>query len=94
MPNQTPNRNRSLGKLRPQPTTKPKSPDGAGTICIKRDLLLHLYQQLSQSDDDEIVANIAGWFNEDGSGKYMTIELSVKYPRSEYRNDSPFFAFH
>jgi hypothetical protein len=93
MTNPTPNRTLSLGKLRPQGKAKPKSPDATGKIRIRRDLLLDLYKQLNQSDDDEIVANIAGWFNEDESGKYMTIQLSAKYQRTEPRDCGPFYDF-
>jgi hypothetical protein len=94
MPNQTPNRSLSLGKLRPQPKTKDKSPDAKGTIYVKRDLLLRLCSELDQSNADGVLAYLAGWFREDGDGKYMTVQLSTKYERPEHRNDSPFFAFH
>jgi len=94
MPNSTPNRTLSLGKLRPALKTKDKSPDATGTIFIKRNLLLRLCQELNQSNAGGVLAYLAGWFKEDGDGKYMTIQLSAKYERPEYRNDSPFFAFH
>jgi hypothetical protein len=94
MNNPTSNRSLSLGKLRPQSKTKPKSPDATGKISIRRDLLLDLYKQLNQSDDDEVVANIAGWFNEDENGKYMTVQLSAKYQRTEPRGFGPFIDFH
>jgi hypothetical protein len=94
MTHSKPNRTLSLGKLRPQAKTKDKSPDATGTIYIKRDLLLRLCQELDQSNDDGVLAYLAGWFKEDGDGKYMTIQLSSKFQRPEYRNDSPFFAFH
>ena len=88
MTNPTSNKTLSIGKLRPKAKTKDKSPYATGTMRIKRDLLLELYKQLSQSEDDEILANIAGWFNKDEIGKYMTIQLSAKYQRPEYRDDS------
>src|SRR6266436_6602326 len=91
--NQKPNRTLSLGKLRPHTKTKDKSPHATGTIRIKRDLLLDLYKQLNQSDDDEIVANVAGWFNEDERGKYLTIQLSARYQRAEPRDCGQFFDF-
>jgi hypothetical protein len=90
---QAPNRTLSLGKLRPHAKTKDKSPDATGTIYIKRDLLLDLYKQLNQSDDDEVVAKLAGWLYEDVIGKYMTIQLSAKTQRPEYRDDNPFYDF-
>ncbi len=94
MKNSKPNRSLSLGKLRRQPKTKLKSPDATGTIYIKRDLLLRLCQELNQSNADGVLAYLAGWFQEDGEGKYMTVQLSAKFERPECRNDSPFFAFH
>jgi hypothetical protein len=94
MPNQTPNRTLSLGTLRPQAKSKDKSPDATGKIYIKRDLLLRLCQELNQSNGDGVLAYLAGWFKGESDGKYMTVQLSTKYDRPEYRNDSPFFAFH
>jgi hypothetical protein len=93
MTNPMPNRTLSLGKLRPQIRTKDKSPDAKGTLYIKRDLLLRLYQELDQSDDDGILAYMAGWFNEDADGQYMTIQLSEKYQRPEPRGFGPFVDF-
>jgi hypothetical protein len=87
------NKTLSLGKLRPHEGTKPKSPHAIGTIRIQRDLLLHLHQQMSESHDDDIVAELAGWFNEDGIGKYLTIQLSVKFQRPEPRDCGNFFDF-
>jgi hypothetical protein len=93
MTNPKPNRNLSLGKLRPHTKTKDKSPDATGRLHIKRELLLDLHKQMSQSDDDGIVANIAGWFNEDDIGKYLTIQLSAKNQRAEPRDCGKFFDF-
>ena len=89
MANPTPNRTLSLGTLRPKDKTKDKSPDVTGTITIKRDLLLDLHKQLTQSNDDEVVANIAGWLYDDANGRYMRVQLSAKYQRPEYRDSSP-----
>jgi hypothetical protein len=93
MTNPKPNRALSLGQLRPNEGTKPKSPHATGTIRIKRDLLIDLHQQMTQSDDDELVADLAGWFNEDGIGKYLTIQLSAKFQRAEPRDCGKFFNF-
>jgi hypothetical protein len=92
MTNPKPNRTLSLGTLRPHTKTKDKSPNVPGTISIKRDLILDLHQQMTQSDDDEVVANLAGWFYDDAKGKYMRVQLSVKQ-RLEYRDDNPFWDF-
>jgi hypothetical protein len=94
MTNSKPNKTLSLGKLRPAIKTKEKSPDATGTIYIKRDLLLRLHQDLNQSNGDGVLAYLAGWSIKDGDGEYMTIQLSGKFEKPEYRNDSPFFAFH
>ena len=94
MTHSTPNRTLSLGKLRPQPKTKDKSPDATGTIYIKRDLLLRLYQELNQSNGDGVLGYLAGWFKDGDEGKYMTVQLSAKYQNPEYRNDRPFYDFH
>ena len=85
-----PNRTLSLGTLRPSPKTKDKSPDVTGTISIKRDLLLELHKKLAQSGDEEVVADLAGWFYDDAKGKYMRVQLS-KYQRPEYRDESRFW---
>ena len=71
---------------------KDKSPYVTGTISIKRDLLLELHKQL-ESDDDEVVACLAGWFYDDAKGRYMRVQLSKKPQRPEYRNDNPFWDF-
>ena len=87
-----PNRNLSLGTLRINNKTKDKSPDVTGTISIKRELLLELHKQL-ESDDDEVVACLAGWFYDDAKGRYMRVQLSKQSRRYEYRDDSPFWDF-
>ena len=46
---------------------------------VQRHTIETLMRQLEDADADEIVANIAGWFNEDSSGKYLTVELSPRY---------------
>jgi hypothetical protein len=90
-----PNKTLSLGTLRPTPRTKDKSPDAKGTIYIKRDLLLRLWQELNESNGDGVLAYLAGWFKEDADGsKCMTVQLSAKYQPPEHRNETPFFAFH
>jgi anti-anti-sigma factor len=94
MSNSKPNKTLSLGTLRHAIKTKDKSPDATGTIYIKRDLLLRLYRELNQSNGDGVLGYLAGWLKEDGDGKYMTVQLSAKFEKPEYRSDSPFFAFH
>ena len=54
---------RSLGALRKTPKTKPKSPDTQGAMKVQRHTIETLMRQLEDADADEIIANIAGWFN-------------------------------
>ena len=70
---------KSLGALRKTPKTKPKSPDTQGAMKVQRHTVETLMRQLDEADADEIVSNIAGWLNEDRSGKYITVELSPRY---------------
>jgi hypothetical protein len=93
MTNQTPNRNLSLGTLRPKNKTKDRSPDATGTIRIKRDLLLALYKKLTESGDDDVVACLAGWFYEDANGRYMRVQLSEEFQPPEYRDSRPIMNF-
>jgi hypothetical protein len=93
MTNSIPNRNLSLGTLRINNKTKDKSPDVTGTISIKRDLLLELHKQSTESGDDDVVACLAGWFYDDAKGRYMRVQLSAKLQRPEYRDESPFWDF-
>jgi type II secretory pathway component PulK len=70
---------RSLGALRKASKTKPKSPDTQGAMKVQRHTIEAIMRQLEDSDADEITANIAGWFNEDHNGRYITVELSPRY---------------
>jgi hypothetical protein len=70
---------RSLGALRKSPKTKPKSPDVQGTMKAQRHTIAALVKQLSETNNDEIICNLAGWFNKDSSGQYLTVELSPRY---------------
>lgn len=70
---------RSLGSLRKAPKTKQRSPDATGTMKLQRHTLQMLNKQLDETDDDQIICNLAGWFNEDRSGQYLTVELSPRF---------------
>ena len=70
---------RSLGALRKATKTKPKSPDVQGTMKAQRHTIAALVKQLTESQTDEITCNLAGWFNQDSSGQYLTVELSPRY---------------
>ena len=65
---------RSLGSLRIQQKTKPKSPEMVGTIKLQRETLQTLLEQVGGAD--ELVANLAAWKNHDGKSHYLTVEVS------------------
>ena len=67
---------RSIGKLRPTTRTKPKSPNLTGKLCLQRTTMNELAQEFRASGAEQIDCNIAGWLNVDGSGKYITVEIS------------------
>jgi hypothetical protein len=61
---------------------------------IQRHTIEALIKQLDDADADEITANIAGWFNEDGGGRYITVELSPRYvPRQQAQRQQPINMF-
>jgi hypothetical protein len=82
---------RSLGALRKAPKTKPKSPDVQGTMKAQRHTIAVLVKQLAETNADEITCNLAGWFNRDSSGQYLTVELSPRYVPRE--RDEPINSF-
>lgn len=70
---------RSLGALRKTNKTKPKSPDLQGTMKAQRHTIAALVKQFTENQTDEITCNLAGWFNKDSDGHYLTVELSPRY---------------
>jgi hypothetical protein len=74
---------RSLGALRKNLKTKPRSPDLTGTIRLQPHTIQAIIKQLEETESDEVIANIAGWANHDSSGKYLTVELSPRYVSQE-----------
>jgi hypothetical protein len=85
---------RSLGALRKAPKTKPKSPDVQGTMKAQKHTIAALVKQLTETNADEITCNIAGWFNRDSSGQYLTVELSPRYvPREREEQINMFDSF-
>jgi hypothetical protein len=85
---------KSLGFLRKTPKTKPKSPDSQGTMKVQRHTIEALLKQLDDADADEVNAQIAGWFNEDHSGQYLSVELSPRYvSRQHIRREEPINMF-
>ena len=73
----TKNKLKSLGSLRIQQKTKPRSPELKGTIRIQRHTLETIISHME--DDDEVIANIAAWKHHDGNDFYLSVELSPKY---------------
>ena len=63
---------RSLGALRKNNKTKPKSPDLTGQMKLQRHTAAAIVDQFSHDDIEEVVCNIAGWKNQDYKGPYLT----------------------
>jgi hypothetical protein len=82
---QQPPKKRSLGALRKNEKTKPRSPDATGTFHFQRHTLKEMYRQLEKSGDDEVICNLAGWRNSDHGGQYLTIEISPRLASIERR---------
>lgn len=76
---------KSLGALRKATKTKERSPDLTGQLKLQRHTMETFKKQFEETDEDDIVCCLAGWINHDGNGPYLTIELSPKYVRREYR---------
>jgi hypothetical protein len=76
---------RSLGALRIATKTKPTSPDLTGQLNLQRHTFEAIANQFEETDGDSLKCCIAGWKNQDGSGPYLTVELSPKYVKQESR---------
>lgn len=76
---QNTNIRRSLGALRKAPKTKEKSPDLQGTIKVQRHTIDAIIKQFEDTDEDEIISCLAGWFNDDSKGRFVSVELSPRY---------------
>jgi len=72
----------SIGKLRPATRTKEKSPNLTGKLALQRTTLNELVSQMREGGDTEITCSIAGWFNVDASGKYITVEISPLFRKT------------
>jgi hypothetical protein len=70
---------RSLGSLRKATKTKPRSPDLTGQMKLQRHTAAAILEQFSHEGIEEVVCNIAGWRNQDYSGRYLTVELSPRF---------------
>ena len=69
----------SLGALRKNNKTKPKSPDLTGQMKLQRHTAAAIVDQFSHDDIEEVVCNIAGWKNQDYKGPYLSVELSPRF---------------
>jgi hypothetical protein len=69
---------KGLGALRKATKTKERSPDLTGQLKLQR----HTMETFTKQFED---CCLAGWSNHDGNGPYLTIELSPRYVRREYR---------
>jgi hypothetical protein len=68
---------KSLGALRKATKTKKRSPDLLGQLHLQRHTLMEIARQAKESDDDEVMCNLAAWRNEDKNGStYLSVELS------------------
>jgi hypothetical protein len=71
---------KSLGKLYPAKKTKPRSPALTGQLRLQRHTFQALVADFEDSDDNEVVCNIAAWSNSDErGGQYITVELSPRF---------------
>ena len=61
---------------------------------VRRHTIETIMRQLEDSHDDEVTANIAGWFNKDSSGRYITVELSPRFvSKQSVERDEPINKF-
>jgi hypothetical protein len=74
---------KSLGSLRIQQKTKPRSPELKGTIRIQRHTLEAISNQIN--DEEEVIANLAAWKHHDGKDFYLSVELSPKFKNLDRR---------
>jgi hypothetical protein len=72
----------SIGKLRHANRTKEKSPNLTGKLALQKTTLNELVSQMREDGGVEITCNIAGWFNVDAAGKYITVEISPLFRRT------------
>jgi hypothetical protein len=76
--NSTPTK-RSLGDLRAAQKVQPRSPDFLGKMGLQRSTASILIKQLSETTDDEVICNLAGWLNEGANGKFITVKISPRF---------------
>jgi hypothetical protein len=87
---------RSLGALRKNRKTKPRSPDATGKFRFQRHTLREICRQLTDGDN-EVVCNVACWRNSDEDGAYLTVEISpqlISFERRRPNGDSFYDVFN
>jgi hypothetical protein len=81
---------RSLGALRKAQKKKPQSPDFTGQFRFQRHTFEAIGRQFADCCDDEVVANLAGWINQDHSGQqFLTVEVSPKFVSKQSSTPKP-----
>jgi hypothetical protein len=76
---QNTNFTKSLGNLRINKKTKPKSPDLTGTAKIHRRLIAAWWKQLNETSADDVECNLAAWQYRDKNGPVLSVEISERY---------------
>lgn len=76
---------KSLGNLTPVDQPTERHPRFIGKIKLHNDLLSYLQSQLSETEADEVVCNLAGWINDGPNGRFITVELSPRFVSKQQR---------
>lgn len=70
------NNKKSIGKLRTHKGENPKAPKLIGKLTLQRTTMTELVWRFREGNLEALECDIAGWFNIDATGKYITVELS------------------
>jgi hypothetical protein len=76
---------KSLGNLTPVDQPTERHPRFIGKIKLHNDLLSYLQNQLSETEADEVVCNLAGWINNGPNGRFISVELSPRFVSKQQR---------
>jgi hypothetical protein len=78
---------KSIGALRKNQTTKPRSPDLIGELHFQRHAMEAIAKQFNESGSDEVICDLAAWGNHDKRGdQFLSVVLS---PRIVARKSEP-----
>jgi hypothetical protein len=61
------------------------APRFIGKIKLHNDLLSYLQSQLSETEAEEVVCNLAGWINNGPNGRFIAVELSPRFTSKQQR---------